>query len=496
MTSLERRRLVLHVGQTKAGSTAIQNYLENQRSALANQGVLFPSVGFSRGNPFDQERTSGHLSMVRSIAAGQTSELERELSDVYAHTVLVSAENLFLDRPDKELEALKNFFKFYDIEVVLVLRDPLRWVKSIYSEEVLSGFFCRTDTFKKFMEDKLHSNSLVYSDRIAYLNSLLEPREWHLVNYDSVSHEDGIIGAFLASAGVPCTDDNLAASLRANVREKEAFLVEGKRRLNYALSNLPIALRLKFESIIREKSKEISRALSGPVPLFSCSPVPLSHAACSEIRKSNDRIAQQFGLADALQNPSPYTGRTDFSNLQGASELVAFGFKVISEMCCAVLSGEQSTKYLDENLNTLYSLGSSMLLDLLQKVTVSWHLSSYQTSIWAAAHPGKLPIVILGALQINEINQVLPLELPSHVICLNDAEEANRLLPQHAPEVLVASPYASPDDIEKAWHASGGKSVLALIGHDRESVSALEDLLDLKVVDSDGRTYFLSAQGC
>ena len=52
-----KRRLILHVGQNRAGGMATGNFLKGQRDRLHQHGSLFARTGFGRANPPDAERT-------------------------------------------------------------------------------------------------------------------------------------------------------------------------------------------------------------------------------------------------------------------------------------------------------------------------------------------------------------------------------------------------------------------------------------------------------
>ena len=54
-------RVILHVGLIKAGSTLVQNFLENHYDELRAQGVLFPRSVLTRPDSHHPQRTSGHL---------------------------------------------------------------------------------------------------------------------------------------------------------------------------------------------------------------------------------------------------------------------------------------------------------------------------------------------------------------------------------------------------------------------------------------------------
>ena len=63
--------LVLHVGMSKAGSTALLNVLDEHRDALKRRGVLFPSTVFSQNDHADSSRTSGHWELMKRLRSGQ-----------------------------------------------------------------------------------------------------------------------------------------------------------------------------------------------------------------------------------------------------------------------------------------------------------------------------------------------------------------------------------------------------------------------------------------
>src|SRR5699024_1534422 len=110
MTHAAPRRLFLHIGETKAGSTSLQNWLEGRHDWLLERGQLFPRAGFGRGNASDPSRSAGHLHLLHLLRDGSLAEFEAELAAAPDADLILSSENLFLDQPDAALSSLGEYF--------------------------------------------------------------------------------------------------------------------------------------------------------------------------------------------------------------------------------------------------------------------------------------------------------------------------------------------------------------------------------------------------
>ena len=147
------RRIVLHVGQTKAGSTAIQNYLDTQRQALGSRGWLVPRSLFMRRNPFDPGRTPGHFGLITGLRKNDMEAFEAELDASGCENVVLSVENLFGDQPDDMLIRIGSYLKNWRVEVLAVLRSYPDWAASRYVEEVMNGYDRGTLQMNAFMAE-------------------------------------------------------------------------------------------------------------------------------------------------------------------------------------------------------------------------------------------------------------------------------------------------------------------------------------------------------
>jgi len=145
-------RLILHIGDGKTGSTAIQRCLRASREKLAEVGVLFPDPG-----PHDNHqllfphlhdnlpKDPVQLASLGSDATAIRKEAKRRfdllLQDIAAHrphTIVLSCENQFRPFPPEAMSQLtKRCGEIADrTEVFAYLRDPATFALSYAQQDV------------------------------------------------------------------------------------------------------------------------------------------------------------------------------------------------------------------------------------------------------------------------------------------------------------------------------------------------------------------------
>lgn len=133
-----RRKLILHIGAPKTGTTAIIDFLRKNTRPLGEAGFVFPQGRRVRfyGPPSDIGFATQEWRKVREA-------LDRE-----SHAVLVCDESLLFrlyHHPDRTRE-VKDFLGASEIEVVLYLRRQDLFYESLY-REVVRGATCSTLPF-------------------------------------------------------------------------------------------------------------------------------------------------------------------------------------------------------------------------------------------------------------------------------------------------------------------------------------------------------------
>ncbi|MGH1354058.1 MAG: hypothetical protein ACRBBS_03110 [Thalassovita sp.] len=135
-------QLLIHIGPFKTGTTSFQNYMWGHREALLEQGVLYPKAGV-----FAQNFGARHLGLARApkSKADQAKVLEnfgdlrREIAaNPKAEKVVLSAERMSQRIP--ALVSRKRFYEDYNPKLVVVVRDEVAMVRSMYFQIVKARF--------------------------------------------------------------------------------------------------------------------------------------------------------------------------------------------------------------------------------------------------------------------------------------------------------------------------------------------------------------------
>lgn len=373
-------RVVFHIGQTKAGSTSIQNYLEAEREALLAQGILYPLSIMRRNNPFDQSRTAGHLLLLNALENAEVVEaFEQERAAHPHHTLVLSIENAFFDRPDSAVKALGSYLGDDTIEVCAVLRPQFDWLRSRYVENVLSGFSIRTDNFDHFVQDTMRQGVLDYYARLRHVAKLLGAAKAWAIPF--TSDRGPLVTRFMQAADLPVTDPDAAASQHSNMREKSWLLVETKRRLNAICGGISLPLRLEIERDFRKL--HASYAASSPEPAF-CPKISLPAGQIARLERANrsllsgDVMTQNLGLG--------YMGEVETIKPKAVSDLFRQGLRAAAAIC----DRHPAREALRGSLLRFTPEECDALVEALENVRVSSHLQAPETALLAACFDRRL----------------------------------------------------------------------------------------------------------
>lgn len=149
-----RRRLFLHIGTHKTGTTSIQVALTRARDELATRGICYPNSGVSVTAQFGQhalawaavERPT-HLPRLdpregafdADHKARLWERLRVEIESSGAHTAVISSEEFdVLSR--EEILAVGRELEMYDVTPVLFLRNIADLLESSYRTSVIAGY--------------------------------------------------------------------------------------------------------------------------------------------------------------------------------------------------------------------------------------------------------------------------------------------------------------------------------------------------------------------
>jgi hypothetical protein len=213
------RKLILHVGAPKCGSTALQSALEikERNGDLNNIGFTFPleyargSTGQGNAGPlfsYLRQRTADNLELAANFLLKQSK------------SVILSEEMLYWVTHKNILSQFFNQIKseFQDIVVVTAIREPSEWLLSDYSEHI-----------KKNILNLNFPYHVVEKER----------------NCDWLSHFSKFTGHDNYLKVVACEHKNLFKCITEMLGANNEFLSVNKENLNLNLSLTPAQLEAR-----------------------------------------------------------------------------------------------------------------------------------------------------------------------------------------------------------------------------------------------------------
>ena len=154
--SSERRRgkrILLHVGMLKTGTTSLQSFLQNSRDDLAARGIGYYLPRFDAHPSFSNAGFLCRRSLSEAIGLPPEPSSDREMAAFSAYagafdTLILSEE--FLSEPGAEVPGYweivrKNLAELAgehtQIDVLLFVRRQDDWILSRWKQQVLNAFY-------------------------------------------------------------------------------------------------------------------------------------------------------------------------------------------------------------------------------------------------------------------------------------------------------------------------------------------------------------------
>ena len=283
------KKLVLHIGMHKTGSTSIQRFLSRNRPALRLGGVLYPST-----KGVDGRRESKHNSIFTAISheadygaphpeLGPSAELiaavAEQIEQSRAHTAILSAEGFSGEKPDFAA-AFKPLAERFEVRVVVFLRRPDIWLESFYRQMVMSREVREHRPISEFAEAPSTRSHLDYFTILDGWASAFGKDAIRMEPFED-PFEGSLIERFLLAAGLsphfgklPYARSRLNPSLATKVVAQRLNENAGGSRLSpesaiYLTEDgrKSLAIRLKVEWARRAEDRE--SLLTPPPFIFS-----------------------------------------------------------------------------------------------------------------------------------------------------------------------------------------------------------------------------------
>lgn len=144
------RRVILHVGCPKTGTTALQHVLATSPEELAKQGFLYPISpdGFEQHFAATQDLHGSPIKEDGPLGPGAWDRLAEEVN-AWSGTAIVSHE-LLASCPAAEVKRAVESFGDAEVSVVITARDLARQIPSAWQEHVKHGL---SETLPQFIAE-------------------------------------------------------------------------------------------------------------------------------------------------------------------------------------------------------------------------------------------------------------------------------------------------------------------------------------------------------
>lgn len=247
-------KLYLHIGMSKAGSSAIQRALFENRALLKERGICYPESGIVWGD--------AHYRINEEIRRGSPEALRKALHECIGFNAgVLSCEGFWLFN-EEQLDLFKKELCHLDVTVVLYLRYPESYLKSSYRQKIKQDYAtCSFD---------VHAHRISgYLDFSKLLTSWGEKFKIRARTYEAVKHD--LIADFVHTLGI----------------DPSAFILP-KKPINATPSDGSLKLMRLTNKIF---SKRIARRI--------CSNLLKNQSLFSTLGSLNDSGAQNMALAIA-----------------------------------------------------------------------------------------------------------------------------------------------------------------------------------------------------
>ena len=257
------KRVVLHIGLPKTGTSAVQAFLERNRFDLLDKGIWYPMHGAGREQGMRRDRSSGHLALMRSIVLDERADdftlgMRREIAGLGqpVETLVLSCENIlshaiWTDHRIGDLAShpLTRILKALDVErvdVIAGLRRQDHWFASYYREILCNPFNHVVAGPLTFFEALRERGLFDHESLVAYIGS--HPRVSALIveDFDEIRAKGGAIPWFLDVTGLQDGTLDVTHYERQNESFSDAFAANVKA---LKLLNLP---RERVSQIFRD----------------------------------------------------------------------------------------------------------------------------------------------------------------------------------------------------------------------------------------------------
>ena len=289
------RKLYVHIGNHRTGTTSIQQFMYANREALWERGVLFPNA------------TRRHLGIMDGVfekgnAAKIAEDLERKADQRGAHTVVLSEEDVCKRRDLSPLAALGERF---EVRPVFFLRRQDLWLESWFSQNVKWQWDPELShmPWEAFLGGRERFHWIDYDRTVTRLEETFGADRVELAVFDRTLMPEGPVAAFAKLVGV--TEPGTLGKLPALNYGYSPMMSEVMRRL--PLDQAPPQLRGRINGAC-ERADRAWQARHGKLPKLMMDPAERREVMAGYEAGNAALARRRFGRDALFAEPLPGEG--------------------------------------------------------------------------------------------------------------------------------------------------------------------------------------------
>ena len=308
------KTVILHIGQSKTGTTSLQRFLYQHPEWLRDRGyrylqtgIRYPAVPAQYGLLHDhiERRSIGPLSPEAVAARDEawTAALE-EIEATPAQSVLISCESGWL-MSEQDIDYMRKRLSAYRVQILLVLRKPSSYIVSSYKQHLKVGSF--DGSFIEFVDKR--RNLVDYRAMMDRWSHAFGLDNLKVLSFEAI--RDDLVPSCLRTVGLEVSGETrVPKSDPANVTPSDGVL--------YALRRIHALERILPWQPWRRVMRKLRRWILADPPsipgrLLGLLPVHL-------VTESDRAYAAQL-IGEQLYNPFDLTPDVpDASNRQAATQ--------------------------------------------------------------------------------------------------------------------------------------------------------------------------------
>ncbi|ALG91637.1 MULTISPECIES: sulfotransferase family protein [Actibacterium] len=189
-----KKRIIIHIGYHKTGSTSLQSYMEENRDFLSKRGLYYPVTK----RDHDRDYFNKHLKLFNDLIVidHHDDEFFEKVATVFEPylneieksgcNLAVLSEESFSAFGPKMIEALGFLRKTYDVKILAVLRRQDEFLQSWYHQTIKD--FREVRDFSQFLKDE-NWRRLRYDEALAHWAAAFGDENLIVRSYDLIKKE-------------------------------------------------------------------------------------------------------------------------------------------------------------------------------------------------------------------------------------------------------------------------------------------------------------------